>query len=75
MGSSSPPENKAFLFCLQNLSLIKQLSTMLVEQRRRDDLRTADNTTPMSIAATFGLAEYDSRTSFCSKSSMNTVQI
>lgn len=48
---------------------------MMVEQRRRDDLKTADDSAPLSIAATLGLADFESRMSIGSKSSMHTVQI
>jgi hypothetical protein len=46
---------------------------LLVEQRRRDDLRTADNSVPLSIAQTFAFAEFESHASFGSKSSMSTI--
>ena len=75
IGLNMQTGNTAFLFCLQNLSVIKQLSCMLVEQRRRDDLRTADNSVPLSIAQTFAFAELDSHTSMGSKSSISTIQI
>jgi hypothetical protein len=47
----------------------------MIEQRRRDDLRTAENSAPLSIAATLGLADFESRMSFASKGSVPTVQI
>lgn len=47
---------------------------MLIETRRRDDLRTADNSAPLSIAATFAFAEAD-LASWGSKSSLSTTQI
>ena len=62
------------MFCMQNLPIIKQLSSML-EQRRRDDLRTAENSAPLSILATLNLAEIESRNSFGTKSSISAVQI
>jgi hypothetical protein len=47
---------------------------MLIETRRRDDLRTAENSAPLSIAATFAFAEAE-LASFGSKSSLSTIQI
>ena len=31
LGFTYQPDNKAFLFCMQNMPIIKQLSSMLVE--------------------------------------------
>jgi hypothetical protein len=54
--------------------VIKQLSQMLIETRKRDDMRTAENSAPLSIAATFAFAEAE-LASFGSKSSLSTIQI